>query len=144
MTEITGNLWDWLGRATLAITTNGTVNRHGECPMPRGCAGQARDRIPELPAILGRLLREEGNHVYELGHGLVSFPVEHHWLDRPDPRLIEQSTRELATLAAARGWPLVILPRPGCGGGGLEWRDIRPLLLPHLDDRFRIIAPPPA
>jgi len=31
MIEMAGNLWDWLGRAPLAVTTNGSLNRRGEC-----------------------------------------------------------------------------------------------------------------
>ena len=88
MVETIGDLWDWLGRAPLAVTTNGSLNRRGECPMPRGCARQARERFPDLPAILGALLAARGNHVFELGRGLLSFPVEEHWLDPPDLRLI--------------------------------------------------------
>ena len=142
MQEIRGNLWDWLGHAPLAITTNGTVNRKGDCPMPRGCARQARERFPELPALLGGLLAARGNHVFELGHGLLSFPVEGHWLDPPDLTLIERSAREVRELAEERGWPLVVLPRPGCGGGGLAWEEVRPRLAAHLDQRFRIITLP--
>ena len=140
MLERVGNLWDWLGRAPLAVTTNGSLNRRGECPMPRGGARQARERFPELPAVLGRMLAEGGNHVYELGHGLLSFPVEEHWLDPPDLRLIARSAAELRTLADARGWPQVVLPRPGCGGGGLNLHEVRLLLACHLDERFLVLS----
>lgn len=143
MTEETGDLWAWLDKAPLAVTTNGTVNRKGECPMPRGCARQARERFPDLPAILGRQLAAYGNHVCELGHGLLSFPVEEHWLERPDPRLIARSAAELRAIADERGWTRVVLPRPGCGGGGLEWREVRELLAPHLDDRFLVVNSSP-
>ena len=140
MVETIGDIWEWLGRAPLAVTTNGSLNRRGECPMPRGCARQARERFPELPAVFGALLAERGNHVLELGHGLLSFPVEEHWLDPPDLRLIARSAAELRALTDTRGWRQVVLPRPGCGGGGLDWRDVRPLLAPHLDERFLIFS----
>ena len=94
MMEISGDLWDWQGRAVLAVTTNGSINRRGECPMPRGCARQARERFPELPVRLGTLIAEQGNHVWEVIDGLVSFPVEHHWLDRPDLGLIGRTRRD--------------------------------------------------
>lgn len=141
MREVRGNLWGYLERAPIAITTNGTVNRRGECPMLRGCARQARELFPGLPRHLGALLRERGNHVFDLGFGLVSFPVEHHWLEQPDVRLIDRSARELAALADERGWPQVVVPRPGCGAGGLEWSEVRPVLQRHFDDRFLIISP---
>ncbi len=138
--EVEGELWDYLGRAVVAITTNGAVDRRGAAIMPRGCARQARERFPELPATLGALLQAQGNHVFELGGGLVSFPVEHHWLDRPDLGLIDRSAAELVALADRRGWREVVVPRPGCGGGGLEWREVKPILEKHFDGRFVVMT----
>jgi len=140
MREIHGDLWDYQGRAILVITTNGHVTAGGECPMPRGCARQARERFAGLPQRLGALIAAGGNHVFELGEGLVSFPVEQHWLDNPDLRLIERSARELLALADVRGWRQIVVPRPGCGGGGLDWREVKPILERHFDDRFYIIS----
>lgn len=140
MRETKGDLWDYLGLAMVAVTTNGHVNRKGECPMPRGCARQARERFPDLPLRLAERLSASGNHVYELGDGIVSFPVEHHWLENPDLRLIERSARELRHLADQKGWKQIVVPRPGCGGGGLDWQDVRPLLEKSFDDRFLIIS----
>jgi hypothetical protein len=76
MREICGDLWDWYGRATVVITTGGQVSAKGNCSMPRGCARQARERFPDLPSILGTMIREGGNRVFDLGNGIVSFPVE--------------------------------------------------------------------
>jgi hypothetical protein len=142
MQEIFGDLWAWYGRAIIAITTGGQVGLKGTCSMPRGCARQARERFPDLPARLGRLIRKHGNQVFDLGNGIVSFPVERTPFEVPDLRLIERSCLQLKALTDRNGWPLLILPRPGCGGGGLSWKEVRPLLKKHLDDRFRIITLP--
>lgn len=38
-------------------------------------------------------------------------------------------------------WRYILLPRPGCGNGSLNWeRDVRPVLAPVLDDRFSVIT----
>jgi hypothetical protein len=140
MREISGDIWDYLGTAVIAITTNGTVTRSGEAVFGRGCARQARDRFPDLPRRLGELLRRGGNHVHYLGDGLVSFPVEETPWENPDPRLIRRSAGELRELADRSGWQTVVVPRPGCGGGGLEWRHVRPLLVEAFDDRFIVIT----
>jgi hypothetical protein len=138
--EIRGDLWDYLGIAVVVITTGGAVSRRGECAMPRGCARQARDRFPDLPAVLGALIRQEGNHVHDLGYGLVSFPVENSPYEMPGLGMIERSCAELVTLTDARLWATVVVPRPGCGGGGLQWPEVRPILARHFDGRFLIIS----
>lgn len=38
------------------------------------------------------------------------------------------------------GYSEVVLPRPGAGNGGLEWKDVRPILEEILDDRFTILS----
>ncbi|MGE4543988.1 MAG: hypothetical protein AB7D06_07765 [Pedobacter sp.] len=142
MQEIVGDLWSWYGDAIIAITTGGQVSSKGNCSMPRGCASQARQRFPELPAQLGELIRRHGNQVFDLGNGIVTFPVENTPFEVPDLRMIERSCLQLKVLTDRNNWPLVILPRPGCGGGGLSWKEVRPLLERHLDDRFRVITLP--
>jgi hypothetical protein len=144
MREVTGNIWDYLGSAVIAITTNGMVARHGRAVFGSGCARQALEFYPDLPQRLGRLIREVGNHVHFMGDGIVSFPVEETPWENPSPALIARSTRELRELADRHGWQAVIVPRPGCGGGGLDWREVRPLLENELDDRFTIITALPA
>jgi len=139
MRETVGNLWDYLGQMPICITTGGLVTPKGECAMPRGCARQAKDRFPGLAAQLGARILADGNHVHELDRGLISFPVENSPFDVPGTGLIERSCRELRTLVDLRGWPQVLVPRPGCGKGGLEWREVKPILEKYFDDRFLVI-----
>jgi hypothetical protein len=108
--------------------------------MLRGCARQARERFPDLLCTLGSLIRQYGNHVFDLDHQIVSFPVEEDPYQVPEMRLIEQSCRELVELAEHKGWQKIVVPRPGCGGGGLEWNDVRTILNRHFDERFHVIT----
>lgn len=141
MKEILGDLWQQHAEgAVVAITTNGAVNKVGKAIMLRGCARQARARYPELLKTLGTLLRHHGNHVFDLGHQIVSFPVEEDPYQVPGLCLIDQSCRELVELADYKGWQKIVVPRPGCGGGGLEWSEVRTILLRHFDERFHIIT----
>lgn len=140
MVETHGDIWDYRGRAVIAITTNGLVSGKGEAILGRGCASQARERFPGLSWRLGELLRTHGNHVHPLGPGIVSFPVEDSPWALPDLRLIRRSAMELRMLADRNGWSLVVVPRPGCGGGGLSWSEVRPLLADVFDDRFVVIT----
>lgn len=140
--EAEGDIWDHAGRAIIAVTTGGLVARNGRAAMPRGCARQAAEHFPELPQILGELIASRGNHVHSLPHGIVSFPVEETPFEIADPKLILRSTKELVALADREGWREVVVPRPGCGGGGLSWSEVRPLLADILDDRFLVIHAP--
>jgi len=143
MKEVMGNLWDYHDQGlVVVITTGGLVDRQGRALMPRGCARQARERFPGVAKRLGQWIKAQGNHVYELEPRLVSFPVENSPYECPDLRLIERSGQELQQLANDRGWTQIVVPRPGCGGGGLDWRDVRPRLAKWLDDRFLLICPP--
>ena len=77
MKEIIGDMWQEHAEGTVvAITTNGAVNKVGRAIMLRGCARQAREQFPELMKTLGSLISLHGNHVFDLGHQIVSFPVE--------------------------------------------------------------------
>lgn len=140
MREACDDIWDYHGKAVIAVTTSGSLARSGKAVMGRGVARQAGLRFPGLPDELGALLRERGNHVHMLAEGMVSFPVEESAWACPDLRLISRSALELRQLADREGWGLVVVPRPGCGGGGLEWQEVRPLLDKHFDDRFLVLS----
>ena len=141
MLETLGDIWEQADRgAAIVITTNGSLTRHGRAVIGRGVARQALLRFPDLADRLGGLLAEQGSHAFDLGGCLVSFPVEETAWSQPDLRIIARSAEELRWLADRSGWQRVFVPRPGCGGGGLAWKDVRPLLAPWFDDRFTIIS----
>jgi hypothetical protein len=143
MHELTDDIWQYLGKAIIAITTNGSLTKDGRAVLGRGCARQAKAHFPDLPQRLGKLILAQGNHVHNLGDGLVSFPVEDSAWSLPDLRLIACSAAELRTLADQEGWERIIIPRPGCGGGGLQWHDVQPLLIDYFDQRFFVITATP-
>lgn len=167
MIEITGNLWDQTQADAICITTNGFVKANGEAVMGRGCAKEAADRIEGLALHFGKLLKEQGNQVQIIAEGenqvLVAFPVKptkvisdgtnfvshlHYqvgkvvpgWAAKADLRIIIKSAWELKSLATFYGWEDVIIPRPGCGHGELAWEDVKAIISPILDDRFKVIT----
>jgi hypothetical protein len=138
--ETSGDIWAHGATSIIAITTNGSLTPDSRAIFGRGVARQAAKRFPELAIILGSLLKELGNHVYDLGSGIVTFPVEETPWSLPDLRLIARSAQELRLLADQSGWQRIVVPRPGCGGGGLSWQEVRPLLEVCFDDRFVVIT----
>jgi hypothetical protein len=143
MKEITGDLFAQKADA-LCITTNGVVKKDGACVMGRGCALTAKAKWPQIEYVLGSLLTKHGNHCYVLLRvdqtDIVSFPTKNDWKIDSKLPLIQQSCQELVGLADIHGWCNIVLPRPGCGNGGLQWKDIKPVLEKYLDDRFSVIS----
>jgi hypothetical protein len=143
MIEVKGNLWDYPADVRI-ITTNGTIKNNGECVMGRGCAAEAKQRHPTIARVLGEHIQANGNHVgwiygQERGSIIFSYPVKHNWFEKADPILIERSAKEL--MVAVAPWLKIVMPRPGCGNGRLNWdRDVKPILEPILDDRFHVIT----
>ncbi len=150
MKQVKSDLWSVQADATV-ITTNGIVNARGECVMGRGVARDARDRFrPEhstsLAGLLGTLIKQEGNHVHDMGHWdwmttdyhIITFPVKAHWKEQASPELIAQSCMEILLLADRMMWSTIAMVRPGCGNGGLRWELVEPILDAWLDERFTV------
>ena len=146
MKEVFGNVWDYHADC-VCIPTNGTVNRRGECVMGRGVARQAKERYPGLAKWIGDIIHSHGNVLHLLGeleHGrdlLCTFPVKHEWFHTASPSLIRKSAGELKVLAEKWTDKVFVLPRPGCGNGGLFWETVRPLL-EDLPDNVHVIDLP--
>lgn len=128
MIEVTGNLWTYPAGDARVITTNGTVKKNGECVMGRGCALEAKQHWPELPKALGNLIKERGNIVSHIPtyvgiNNLWAFPVKHNWNEKADIDLIKRSALQLVEIMddLGAGFRVIVLPRPGCGNGGLRW-----------------------
>lgn len=152
MIEVAGDLWtlptDDMPTLRL-ITTNGQTRTDNAAVMGRGCARQARERLPALDHKLGALITQHGNRVMRLcalddGSHLASFPVKYHWREPADLALIETSAHQLVDLADKFGYTRVYLPRPGMGAGRLDYDSaVRPVLERILtDERFAIVNYP--
>lgn len=143
MKEATGNLWKYPSDA-IVITTNGTVKRNGEAVMGRGCAAEAKDRYPTMPTVLGNMLQVTGNQSYAWAFPmtnivLITMPVKHEWHNQADIRLIIRSAYEIVMHVDRLKRKSIVMPRPGCGNGGLKWEDVKPKIEEILDDRFTAI-----
>ena len=141
MVEQFGDAWELSKGNILCITTNGHVKKSGEAVMGRGIASQAKERFPALPAYLGDNLLRLGNHVYWLGKWgkwfLISFPTKHNWWEKSDPELIKKSIKELQEILIDPRYQ-IFLPKPGCSNGGLDWKNVKPLV-ECLSDQYTIV-----
>ncbi len=145
MQERWGDLWAYAEQKQwVAITTNGMVTQAGRAVMGWGVAKEAARRFPGLPVALANQLRVYGNHVHIFSDvRLLTFPVKDSWREAASWELIQRSAGELVEMVDKWGSITeVYLVRPGCGAGRLEWRQVKPLLAPVLDDRFIVVEPP--
>jgi hypothetical protein len=117
------------------------VQAWGNKPHALGVVGghQPLWNYPETPIRLSNLI---DNRCFDGGSVLWSFPVKHHWRDAADPDLIADSARRLkaAIDIYEPEAKLVVLPRPGCGNGRLEWPQVAEVLAGILDDRFLVVT----
>lgn len=147
MKEITGNIFDIPDADAICVTTNGVVKRNGELVMGAGIAKQFAERYPDLPQFLGNLVTLHGNQPYIFNATplarpvVVSFPSKYDWKNPSSLDLIRRSALYLRDMVELKEWKKVVLPRPGCGYGGLKWETVKKVIEPILDDRFYIITP---
>jgi len=142
MKEVTGNIWDFHQQGHwIVITTNGTVRGDGACVMGKGVASQAKIRFLGLPQKLGKSISKFGNHLVQfVEYEIITFPVKHSWWKKADLVLIERSTQELVEAVDKSGISIPIyMVRPGCGNGGLDWKNVKPIIEKYLDDRFVVV-----
>ena len=146
MKEIRGNFWyEAPSHDILVVTTNGIVKKTGELVMGGGIARQFVQQFPQLPRLLGHRVRVGGNRPYLItfgdGRSVLSMPTKQHYSDPSPLDLIRSSAQRITRMLKDRTKKILSV-RPGCGLGGQEWSDVKPILKEAgWDDRFAIISP---
>lgn len=129
---ITGDLWTYYGRENyvVLITTNGNVKKNGKAVLGRGCAKEATLKIPGIEKLVGASIQNFGNVPFITDRGYGTFPVKHNWWEPADLKLIAASAEHLKKFIAHPDFAgkTFILGRPGCGSGGLQWEEVKPIL----------------
>jgi len=59
---------------------------------------------------------------------VINFPTKRHWRHPSRIEWIEAGLRDLVRVILEKGIRSVALPPLGCGNGGLEWSEVRPLI----------------
>lgn len=154
MIEISADLWR-LPSLVKCIPTNGVVSGKGELVMGAGVALEYRKRYPDssAPKALAAHVVGNGNTPAFMdridGINYWSFPTKRGWRDSSEITLIAQSALKLkASLFEHYGAELqsgahtVLLPRVGCGLGGLSWREVKGVLdTVFKEDLFVVCSP---
>lgn len=122
--------------------------------MGRSLAGRFKRRFPEMFREYERMARrgelQMGRvHVWATGEEaprfVVNLPTKRHWRSKARRADVEQGLADLARAVTEHGITSVAVPALGCGSGGLEWSEVRPLVeaafapFPHVE--VRLYAP---
>ena len=151
MIEIKCDLFEYIKTNevdAICCTTNMVVKQNGELVMGAGIAKEFANRYPTLPKIFGDWIKQESSRtsartylVTEFQPQCIYFPTKIHWKNPSKLWLIEKSLKELVMITDYNKFNIVVLPRPGCSNGGLDWESqVKPLCEQYLDDRFIVIS----
>ena len=151
MIEIYGDMWKYYEEGcAVCIPINGFCQLDGKVVLGRDVGYQARRRFPGIDRLLNDHIRDNGwASVTLLLPGIFSFPVkrnyarkedadvlEHYrlrfsgdeiipgWALKAEISIIEESLGQLNQLRHSYSYPVIMLPRPGCEAGGLDWMDV--------------------
>lgn len=119
-----------------AQTLVNTVNCVGV--MGKGIAKAFKDRYPAMFLAYKRIcdqnLLEPGKLWLWQGpdHSVLNFPTKQHWRNPSRIEWIELGLKKFVDSYESRGITSISFPRLGCGNGGLDWDDVRPLMERYL------------
>lgn len=115
-----------------------TVNTVGV--MGKGIALEFKKRYPEMfehykkicdkhNLVIGKLMLW-----YAPDHWLLLFPTKEHWRNPSKMEYIEKGLMTFVRKYADYNITSIAFPKLGCGNGGLNWNDVRPLMEKYLSD----------
>lgn len=119
--------------------------------MGRGLAEEFKRRYPAMfEDYRGRCVRGE----VKIGEPflwksrerwVLNFPTKRHWREPSETEFIADGLAYAAEKAEEWGMVSLAVPALGCGLGGLEWEEVRKIMLEHLPPPgtdVEIFAPP--
>jgi hypothetical protein len=138
MFEIRGSFWDNKFNDWYRVITINNVVTNNKLVMGKGIAKGCKERYPGVNTIFASIIKNRGYKVFVAPGKLIGFPTKYHWKEDSDLTLIEKSARELQELKE-RIEGNVLMPKVGCGNGGLAWEDVKPIIEPYLNERIYVI-----
>jgi O-acetyl-ADP-ribose deacetylase (regulator of RNase III) len=127
ITETSGNLLN----AEADVLVN-TVNCVGA--MGKGIAADFKKRYPDMYVDYVRRCDQRavrpGRPYAWVGDGktIINFPTKQHWRGSSRLEWVMDGLPRLVELATAVGARRIAVPPLGCGHGGLDWAEVRPLM----------------
>lgn len=114
-----------------------TVNTVGV--MGKGVALEFKKRYPEMFQEYRRLCEEKRLSIGTLmvwrksDKWVMLFPTKKHWRYPSKIEYIEAGLKKVAENWDKLGVDSIAFPRLGCGNGGLDWEEVRPMMKRYLE-----------
>lgn len=114
-----------------------TVNCEGV--MGKGIAYQFKLRFPEnnrdyiKACKSGALVIGKLHYWKEDGKVIINFPTKDTWRKKSEIEFIEKGLNELVVLIPKLGIKSIAIPALGCGNGGLQWGEVKKLILNKIE-----------
>ena len=113
-----------------------TVNCVGV--MGKGIALQFKQRFPENYEFYERACKEGDVQIGRMAvfatgmivnpTYIINFPTKRHWRGKSRIEEIESGLRDLVAVVKRLGITSIAVPPLGCGNGGLDWAEVRPII----------------
>jgi O-acetyl-ADP-ribose deacetylase (regulator of RNase III) len=123
--------------------------------MGKGIALQFKQVYPDMFKVYERAAKNGDvqlgkMHVYPTNalsgpRYIINFPTKQHWQDRSYLGDIRNGLTDLLQVVKSLGIESVAIPPLGCGNGGLDWRDVEPLIASIFEQlpNVRAVVYPP-
>lgn len=121
-----------------AQTVVNTVNTVGV--MGKGIAAEFKKRHPEMFVAYRKLCEQKQLDVGMLwlwrgsDQWVLNFPTKKHWRNPSKLEYIEAGLKKFVREYERQAITEISFPRLGCGNGGLDWENVRPLMESYLAD----------
>lgn len=127
----------------LVCTINGVVRSNGRLVMGAGIAKAFKLKFPGLDLQWGSQRNKYGKGLlYSCinGTNLIGLPTKGDWKKPSSVEFVKLNLDLLLEFVDSAGFKRVLMTRPGCGNGGLNWKnDVRPLMK-NFDDRYAVCS----
>lgn len=131
LTYIKGDLFS--SPAQVLVNTVNTVG-----VMGRGIALEFKNRYPEMFKIYQKKCENKSIDIGKLflwkkeEKWVLLFPTKKHWRYPSQIAYIEEGLKKFANIYDKLGIESIAFPRLGCGNGGLDWNEVRPIMEKYL------------
>lgn len=92
-----------------------------------------RDACQKKDIMVGRVFATERRDVMGGPKWIINFPTKEHWRSPSRLEWIEEGLADLRHFVEEHAIHSIALPPLGSGNGGLDWREVRPLILQAFD-----------